>query len=137
MLCRYFIKVKELLACTAPRSDYRRIFVKIGFIPDLPILDIIFKSVCPTIVIVTDYMFAYNSPFLKILWGIREVLFYVVLYFLTETVKGLRACKKRYRNVFVSTSEIVGLLFVRIGKNSLCEKSRCIFLLVLRRRAFG
>jgi hypothetical protein len=63
MLCSYFIKVAELLIGSAPGSDGGFIIIKVGLVPYFPIFYIVFISVCPAVIIVTDNMLAYYCPF--------------------------------------------------------------------------
>jgi hypothetical protein len=77
MLGSHFIKLMELLQWTSPAAGiclpsitWR---IQIRFIPDFPILDVPMMSVCPSLIVMTDYVFADLSPLLEILWRIDTI----------------------------------------------------------------
>lgn len=80
MLCRDFIKVIKLCLCTAPCTFVGAVvFVQVGFVPDLPILNVKVESIRSAFVIMAYNMLADNCPFMKILWRNSTVLFYLML----------------------------------------------------------
>ena len=67
MLVGDIVKLKKLLCRTAPTALVCGIvLVEIRLVPDLPILDIHIKAVCPSFGIVSDDMLTNDSPFFEI-----------------------------------------------------------------------
>ena len=82
VLVCYAVKLVELLCSSAPTALVGGIvIIKIGLVPNFPILYIVMKTVCPAFGIVSDYMLTNNSPLVKILRWKCAVFFYAVFYF--------------------------------------------------------
>ena len=107
----YGVKVEELLRAASPgaRIHLPRLVarIQVRLVPDLPIPYVPIESIGPTLIVVTDDMFAYDRPLLEVCWRKDAVFLDSVLNLLTEAVEHFRTCRADSLQIAVSHDEII------------------------------
>ena len=105
------IKLIELFQCPRPCTRIRKLtaflHIQIRFIPYLPVLDIIMESVCPSLVIMSDDVFADPGPLHIVLRRVYAIFFRAMLDGQAEAVERFGSCIYHIGNEHISVHEII------------------------------
>ena len=125
MSCCNGVELEELLLCPAPAPLVGFVVLfKVGFVPYLPIADVPLEAIGPTLVVVTDDMFADSSPLRKVIGRQSPVFLRPVLYGLAQTEEHLRASLADSPEVCVREHEVIacrGILVCREVRKHGCD----------------
>jgi hypothetical protein len=112
----HIIKLKELGLGAAPAALVGSIVgVKVGLVPDFPILYVIVKAVGPALGIVADNMLADYRPFFKVLWGQGAQLGNGMLYSGGKMIVYLGAYRVDNLKIMVGIGKYVGCRVLGVG----------------------